>query len=139
MSAIIAALYAEAVEVSNAAEAFEAACEFDDTVLFVEKITAAQDLFVKHVVEAMEKKVLEAAASGAKYAVVHTFPGSDVFEGFSTLFMLLGGVDYEQKTRLEQYGFVPAMDTLSAVCKPFALRHTWDRTTNENCIVLYWE
>jgi hypothetical protein len=139
MSAIVAALYAEAVEVSNAAEAFETAREFDDTVLFVEKITAAQDLFVKHVVEAMEKKVLEAAASGAKYAMIHTFPGSDVFEGFSTLFMLLGGVDYEQKTRLEQYGFVPAIDTLSAACKPFTLRHTWDRTTNENCIVLYWE
>ena len=139
MSDIVAALYAEAVEVSNAAEAFETACEFDETVLFVEKITAAQSMFVKHIVEIMEKKVLEAAASGAKYAIVHTFAGSDVFEGFSTLFMLLGGVDQEQKTRLERYGFIPAFDTLSAACKPFALRHTWDRTTNENCIVLYWE
>ena len=127
------ALYAEAVEISNAAEAFE------ETTLFVEKITKAQALLVEHIMEASEKIVIEAAASGAKSAVVYTFRGADVFEGFSTLFMMLGGVEYEQKVRLDNYGFQPALKQLTDAVSPFSLRHTWDRSTNTNSIVLIWE
>ena len=133
------ALYAEAVEVSNAAEAFEDLREFEETTLFVEKITKAQALLVEHIMEASEKIVIEAAASGAKSAVVYTFRGADVFEGFSTLFMMLGGVEYEQKVRLDNYGFQPALKQLTDAVSPFSLRHTWDRSTNTNSIVLIWE
>ena len=133
------ALYTEAVEVSNAAEAFEDLREFEETTLFVEKITKAQALLVEHIMEASEKIVIEAAASGAKSAVVYTFRGADVFEGFSTLFMMLGGVEYEQKVRLDNYGFQPALKQLTDAVSPFSLRHTWDRSTNTNSIVLIWE
>ena len=133
------ALYAEAVEVSNAAEAFEDLREFEETTLFVEKITKAQALLVEHIMEASEKIVIEAAASGAKSAVVYTFRGADVFEGFSILFMLLGGVEYEQKVRLDNYGFQPALKQLADAVSPFAMRHSWDRASNENSITLIWE
>jgi hypothetical protein len=132
-------LYAEAVEVSNAAEAFEDLREFEETTLFVEKITKAQALLVEHIMEASEKIVIEAAASGAKSAVVYTFRGADVFEGFSILFMLLGGVEYEQKVRLDNYGFQPALKQLADAVSPFAMRHSWDRASNENSITLIWE
>ena len=42
-------LYTEAVEVSNAAEAFEDLREFEETTLFVEKITKAQVMLVDHI------------------------------------------------------------------------------------------
>jgi len=132
-------LYAEAVEVSNAAQAFEDLVEFDETSLFVENITKAQTNLVDHILEAAEKAVIEAAASGAKNTVVFNFRGADVFEGFSILFMLLGGVEYDQKVRLGNYGFEPAMDKLNNAVRPFDLRHTWDRATNINSIVLIWE
>ena len=133
------ALYTEAVEVSNAAEAFEDLREFEETTLFVEKITKAQVMLVDHILEAAEKIVIEAAASGAKSSVVYTFRGADVFEGFSILFMMLGGVEYEQKVRLDNYGFQPALKQLTNAVSPFSLRHTWDRASNENSIILIWE
>lgn len=139
MTVDIYSLYKEAVEVSNAADAFESIREFDETTLFVEKITAAQELFIAHVIKSAEKIVIEAAASGSKHAVVYTFRGSDVFEGFSVLFMLLGGVEYDQKVRLEHYGFEPALHKLTEKMQPFTLRHTWERASNENYIVLHWE
>ena len=132
-------LYAEAVEVSNAAEAFEDLREFEETTLFVEKITKAQNMLIDHIVKESEKIVIEAAASGAKSAVVYTFRGADVFEGFSILFMMLGGVEYEQKVRLDNYGFQPALKQLTEAVSPFAIRHTWERASNENSIVLIWE
>ena len=132
-------LYTEAVEVSNAAEAFEDLREFEETTLFVEKITKAQVMLVDHILEAAEKIVIEAAASGAKSTVVYTFKGADVFEGFSILFMMLGGVEYEQKVRLDNYGFQPALKQLTEAVSPFAMRHNWDRASNENSIVLIWE
>lgn len=132
-------LYAEAVEVSNAAEAFEDLREFEETTLFVEKITKAQVMLVDHILEAAEKIVIEAAASGAKSSVVYKFRGADVFEGFSILFMMLGGVEYEQKVRLDNYGFQPALKQLTDAVSPFSLRHTWDRASNENSIILIWE
>lgn len=135
----MSALYAEAVEVSNAAEAFEDLREFDETVLFVEKITKAQNMLIEHILEAAEKIVIEAAASASKSAVVYTFRGADVFEGFSILFMMLGGVEYEQKVRLDNYGFEPAMKKLTAAVSPFSLRHSWERASNENSIILHWE
>ncbi len=133
------AIYAEAVEVSNAASAFEDLREFEETSLFVEKITKAQVLLVEHIMKESEKIVIEAAASGAKSAVVYTFRGADVFEGFSILFMMLGGVEYEQKIRLDNYGFEPALDKLTGAVHPFSLRHNWDRATNTNSIILIWE
>jgi len=139
MSTNLFSLYAEAVEVSNAAQAFEDLVEFDETSLFVENITKAQTNLVDHILEAAEKAVIEAAASGAKNTVVFNFRGADVFEGFSILFMLLGGVEYDQKVRLGNYGFEPAMDKLNNAVRPFDLRHTWDRSTNLNSIVLIWE
>lgn len=132
-------LYAEAVEISNAAEAFEDLREFDETTLFVEKITKAQVMLVDHILEAAEKIVIEAAASGAKSSVVYKFRGADVFEGFSILFMMLGGVEYEQKVRLDNYGFQPALKQLTDAVSPFSLRHTWDRASNTNSITLIWE
>lgn len=132
-------LYNEAVEVSNAAEAFEDLREFEETTLFVEKITKAQVMLVDHILEAAEKIVIEAAASGAKSSVVYKFRGADVFEGFSILFMMLGGVEYEQKVRLDNYGFQPALKQLTNAVSPFSLRHTWDRASNENSIILIWE
>ena len=132
-------LYAEAVEVSNAAEAFEDLREFDETTLFVEKITKSQVMLIDHILEAAEKIIIEAAASGAKSAVVYTFRGADVFEGFSILFMMLGGVEYDQKVRLDNYGFEPALKKLTDAVSPFALRHNWDRSTNTNSITLIWE
>jgi len=133
------ALYTEAVEVSNAAEAFEDLREFEETTLFVEKITKAQNMLIDHIAKESEKIVIEAAASGAKSAVVYTFRGADVFEGFSILFMMLGGVEYEQKVRLDNYGFEPALKKLTAAVSPFSIRHTWDRASNENSIILIWE
>ena len=47
-------LYAEAVEVSNAAEAFEDLREFEETTLFVEKITKAQNMLIDHIVKESE-------------------------------------------------------------------------------------
>ena len=132
-------LYAEAVEISNAAEAFEDLREFEETSLFVEKITKAQVLLVEHIMKESENIVIEAAVSGAKSAVVYTFRGADVFEGFSILFMMLGGVEYEQKVRLDNYGFQPALKQLTDAVSPFSLRHSWDRASNTNSIVLIWE
>lgn len=132
-------LYTEAVEVSNAAEAFEDLREFEETTMFVEKITKAQVMLVDHILEAAEKIVIEAAASGAKSSVVYKFRGADVFEGFSILFMMLGGVEYEQKVRLDNYGFEPALKKLTDAVSPFSMRHTWDRASNENSIILIWE
>lgn len=135
----IQSLYAEAVEVSNAADAFETEREFDETTKFVGEISEVQESFVQHMVGLAEKLVIEAAASGAKHAVIYTFRGADVFEGFNVLFMLLGGPDYEQRTRLENFGFVPMFDRLHAVFAPFLLRRTWERSTNENSLILHWE
>lgn len=133
------ALYAEAVEISNAAEAFEDLREFEETSLFVENITKAQVMLVDHILEIAEKIVIEAAASGAKSSVVYKFRGADVFEGFSILFMMLGGNEYEQKVRLDNYGFEPALKKLTEAISPFSLRHTWDRASNINSITLIWE
>lgn len=135
----IQALYAEAVEVSNAADAFETEREFDETVIFVEKISKVQELFVEHVVGLSEKIVIEAAASGSKHAVIYTFRGADVFEGFNILFMLLGGPEYEQRSRLENFGFTPLFDRLQSVFSPFVLRRSWERSTNENSLILHWK
>ena len=94
---------------------------------------------IEHILEAAEKIVIEAAASGAKSSVVYTFRGADIFEGFSILFMMLGGVEYEQKVRLENYGFEPALKKLTDAVSPFTMRHTWDRASNTNSITLIWE
>lgn len=53
--------------------------------------------------------------------------------------MMLGGVEYEQKVRLDNYGFQPALKQLTDAVSPFAMRHSWDRSTNTNSIVLIWE
>ena len=134
----IADLYAEAVEVSNAATAFEDHREFDVMTQFIEKIQKAQGMLLDHILEEIEKPVVEAASSGAKSAVVFTFKGSDMFEGHSILFMLLGGTE-DDKYCLVQYDFEPLLQRLKNAVKPFGIRHVWEKATNDNFIVLYWE
>ena len=133
------ALYAEAVEVSNAASAFEDLREFDETVKFVEKIQNAQSLLLDHILKGIEKPVIEAAASGAKYTTVFEFKGAELFEGHSILFMLLGGAEHDRRAQLDQFGFEPLKETLTQKLKPFGVHHLWEKATNSNSIALYWE
>jgi hypothetical protein len=133
------ALYREAVDVSNAAEAFEDLVDFETTTMFVEKIQAAQKKFVEHVCSAVEEKVISAAASGAKHTEIFTFQGADLFEGFNILFMLFGGVEQERRDQLAQFGFKGCFEELMQTVSPFYLKHTWLRSMNENMITLHWE
>jgi len=132
-------LYKEAVEVSNAAAAFDDLCEFDAMTALVSKVQEAQLLLQEHIMSLVEKSVLEAAASGAKSAEILSFSGADLFEGHSILFMLLGGADREFREKITDYGFEPLMDKLWHSLKPFRLEHYWERVTNKNSLMLHWE
>jgi hypothetical protein len=133
------ALYAEAVEVSQAAQAFEDLVEFDSTVEFVEKIQIAQKNLIAHILSLTEPAVISAATSGSKYATVYEFGGNDLFEGFSTLFMLFGGIDQERRDQLGQYGFDGCYSALTYALSPFYVKHSWDRASHTNSITLFWE
>ena len=132
------ALYNTAVEVSNAAVAFDDLCEFDEMTTLVSNVQYAQTLLQEHILGLVEKSVMEAAASGAKSANVFTFTGSDLFEGHSILFMLLGGADIEFREKIAHYGFEPLIGKLYQAVKPFVLRHNWCRVTNKNTLILSW-
>jgi hypothetical protein len=139
ISSNIQALYAEAVEVSNAAEAFDDLVDFDTTSEFVHKIQATQKELIAHIVSLMEPAVLSAAASGAKHADVYTFKGSALFGEYNILFMLFGGVEQDRREQLAQFGFQGCYDTLMHTLLPFYIKHTWDRSTNDNIISVFWE
>lgn len=136
---VLTSLYNEAVEVSNAAEAFDHLVDFDTTVEFVENIQKAQrDLIVK-ISSLMEPAVIAAAASGAKFADIFSFKGGDLHEGYNILFMLFGGVEQERRDQLEQYGFHGCFNDLVQSLFPFYIKHSWDRATNDNIISVFWE
>lgn len=132
-------LYNEAVEVSNAAIAFDDLREFDEMTTLVSNVQRAQVLLQEHIMSLVEPAVLEAAASGAKSAEIMSFTGAELFEGHSILFMLLGGADREFREKIADYGFEPLMDKLWQSLKPFHLDHHWERVTNKNTLVVYWE
>ncbi|AGE55558.1 hypothetical protein ATCVMN08101_178L [Acanthocystis turfacea Chlorella virus MN0810.1] len=132
-------LYTEAVTVSNAAEAFSSLVEFDSTKLFVEKAQKAQESLVEHIVSLAEAEVISAAAAGLKYATIFDFKGSDLHEDFNILFLLFGGVEQERREQLGQFGFSGAYEELMKLVAPFYVKHHWDRATNGNSIILFWE
>ncbi|ABU44088.1 hypothetical protein FK949_gp311 [Paramecium bursaria Chlorella virus NYs1] len=133
------ALYNEAVEVSNAAVAFDDLCEFDEMTSLVTNVQRAQTLLQEHILSLVESAVMEAASSGMKRAEIMSFTGAELFEGHSILFMLLGGADREFREKITDYGFEPLMDKLWNALKPFHVEHIWERVTNRNVIVLSWE
>ena len=139
MADSLARLYAEATEISNAAEAFYDLTEFDETSDFVTRVSYAQEILYKQLLESVPDVVVKAASGGAKSAELLMFRGNDLVEGFSTLFLLLGGNDHENRNRLEHYGFEPLIGKLYEALKPFHLEHRWDRTTNYNYLDIYWE
>jgi hypothetical protein len=132
-------LYAEAVEVSNAAVAFDDLREFDEMTALVSNVQHAQVLLQEHILSLVEPAVLEAAASGAKSAEIMSFTGAELFEGHSILFMLLGGADREFREKIADYGFEPLMNKLWESLKPFHVEHIWERVTNRNVLVVSWE
>jgi len=132
-------LYAEAVGVSNAAEAFASLVDFDSTKIFVEEVQKAQEALVEHILSHAEAEVISAAAAGLKYATIFEFKGSDLHEDFNILFMLFGGVEQERRDHLEQFGFHGVYEELMNRVAPFYIKHSWDRATNGNSITLYWE
>jgi len=132
-------LYNTVVEVSNAAEAFDDLCEFDEMTTLVSNVQHAQLILQENILSLVEKSVMDAAASGAKSAEVFSFTGSELFEGHSILFMLLGGADIEFREKIAHYGFEPLIGKLYHAVKPFVLRHDWCRMTNKNTLILSWE
>ena len=132
-------LYAEAVGVSNAAEAFASLVDFDSTKLFVEEVQKAQDSLIEHILSYAESEVISAAAAGLKYATIFEFKGSDLHEDFNILFQLFGGVEQDRRDHLEQFGFSGCYETLMKRVAPFYVKHSWDRATNNNTITLFWE
>ena len=134
----VAELYAECVEVSNAAAAFDDLREFDELTSFVSKIQRAQELLLEHILSGVRQRVIEAAAGGAKSGEILKFKGGDLFEDVSILFMLMGGGDQARREQLEEYGFVPLIAKLHQTFQPFALHHFWCKATNENSLTLHW-
>jgi hypothetical protein len=132
-------LYAEAVGVSNAAEAFASLVDFDSTKIFVEEVQKAQKSLVEHNLSHAESEVISAAAAGLKYASIFEFKGSDLHEDFNILFMLFGGAEQERRDHLEQFGFHGVYEELMNRVAPFYIKHSWDRATNNNTITLFWE
>jgi len=132
-------LYAEAVGVSNAAEAFASLVDFDSTKLFVEEVQKAQESLVEHILSHAEAEVISAAAAGLKYATIFEFKGSDLHEDFNILFMLFGGVEQDRRDHLSQFGFSGCYEELMNRAAPFYVKHSWDRATNNNTITLFWE
>ena len=131
-------LYKEAVEVSKAAVAFDDLVEFDEMTNLVSNVQNAQLVLQEHILSLVEQSVLEAAASGARNAEIFSFAGSELFEGHSILFMLLGGNDYEFREKISDYGFEPLMKNLHDALHPFVVRHNWCRVTNKNSLVVFW-
>jgi hypothetical protein len=133
------ALYAEAVEVSAAAEAFEDLVEFESTSLFVEKIQSVQKELIAHIASLVEPAVISAAASGAKHVDVFTFKGAELFGGYNILFNLFGGIEHDRREQLAQFGFYGCYEDLLQALQPFYVKHSWDRSNNVNTIAVHWE
>jgi hypothetical protein len=135
----LSALYAEAVQVSAAAAAFEDLVEFESTSLFVEKIQAVQKELIAHIVSLVEPAVISAAASGAKHVDVFTFKGAELFGGYNILFNLFGGIEQDRREQLGQFGFQGCYSDLLQALQPFYVKHSWERATNNNTITVFWE
>jgi hypothetical protein len=133
------ALYSEAVEVSNAAEAFDDLVDFESTTEFVEKIQVAQKELIAHIASLVEPEVISAAASGSKHADVFTFKGAELFGGYNILFMLFGGVEQDRREQLAQFGFQGCYPDMLHALRPFYVKHSWERSTNDNTITVFWE
>jgi hypothetical protein len=131
-------LYTEAVTVSNAARSFDDLVEFDEMTDFVSRVTAAQDHLFETILSSVNDVVISAAAGGCKSAELLKFRGSDLFDDFSILFMLLGGADHERCSQLHHYGFSPLILKLKTHLYPFAVEHTWDKANHYNYVNLHW-
>ena len=134
----VADLYAEAVAVSRAAVIHEAQRDIEETVAFIESVTAEQNKLSEEIIAKLESAVIPAAAGGFSSVEILGFKGGDQFEEYSLLFLLLGGHDQERRRQLEAMGFEPLIGRLSEALRPFDLHHVWDRETNWNRLILKW-
>ena len=134
----VRALHAEAMEVSIAARHFVSETDFGEMTKFIDEVGDEQLKLMDSILEKLENAVLSAAAGGGRSATVLEFRGGDIFDKYSTLFMLLGGHDPERRRDLESYGFEPLMSKIRDAVKPFRLTHEWDRETNKNALVVTW-
>ena len=135
----VSELFSEAVEVSKAADAFDDLVEFDETTDFVSRASAAQEVLFNEIMESLHDIVLTAASGGNKSAELLKFRGSDLYDGFSILFLLFGGVDHERRDQLEHFGFRHIFQKLKETLRPFVIEHYWCKATNFNYITVYWD
>jgi hypothetical protein len=117
-----------------------------------QRALSAQAVLAARLKESIPGLVHAAAAGGERSATLLDFKGTDTFAfassaetvddeaAFCYLFLLKGPhrANPEQCEDFAAVGGVPLLPFLRREVHPFALRHVWDRSTNDNALVIEW-
>lgn len=102
-------------------------------------LAKARERLVERVMDGMEERVKEAARRGLREVSVYTFEGTELIDGFFTLYLLKGprteGAYVAAKTRAKT---TPVMHSLARRLHPFTLRHQWVEGTLHNQVIMSW-
>ena len=146
-----AGLYYEAKRETAVALAAGALAREDRRRAWGKRALSAQSGLSARLKESIPELVRAAAAGGEGSATLLSFKGTDTFASssadvdddeaaFCYLFLLKGphSANPEQCEDFAAVGGTPLLPYLRREVHPFALRHVWDRSTNDNALVIEW-
>jgi hypothetical protein len=136
----LGALYSEAVALAAAAVAEADHAQAQEVNAMGARLREEQDSLYARIMAAIEPAVRDAAAKGARHAVVMRFGGSDVFSEFCYLYMLKGPHKADQREEMKAMGVKPLLARLRRELRPhgFDVVHAWQRATNDNTLTVVW-
>lgn len=98
---------------------------------------AARERLTERVLDGFEERVREAARLGLQEVDAYTFEGTELVDGFFTLF-LLKGPRKEGDSVAVSHGGVPVLKSLRSRLFPFKARHQWVEGTLHNRVIVSW-
>lgn len=147
-------LYYEAQRETAVAAAAGTRADEERRLSWGKRALSAQAGFSARLKESIPELVRAAASRGEHSATLLDFKGTDTFtaasstdgevsvddEAFCYLF-LLKGPHHANQGQCDDFvavGGAPLLPYLRREVHPFALRHVWDRSTNNNALVIEW-
>lgn len=146
-------LFFEAQRESKAAAAAGVRAEEERRLVWGKRALSAQSALSARLKESIPELVRAAAGRGERSATLLDFKGTDTLEtssstdagavddeAFCYLF-LLKGPHHANPAQCDDFaavGGVPLLAYLRREVHPFVLRHVWDRSTNNNALVIEW-
>lgn len=119
-----ATLFKEALQLTR--QAATEASQRDETR--GDELRAARERLTERVLEGFEERVRDAARRGLSEADLYAFDGTELVDGFFTLY-LLKGPDTPSTV----------LKTLQQRLSPFRVRHHWVEGTLHNRVIVSWE